>query len=130
MCGFHSYENRTTAIRVPGGAPKARRIEHRVAGGDANPYLMIAAILGAALTGMEGGKEATNPISGNSYEVKGTSIINDWKSAIQCFSSSEKIKGIFDPLLIRSFIDCKTQEFNYFNTKSVDEIKQITINAI
>ena len=51
-------------------------------------------------------------------------------SAIQCFSSSEKIKGIFDPLLIRSFIDCKTQEFNYFNTKSVDEIKQITINAI
>lgn len=124
------YENRTTAIRIPGGTPSARRIEHRVAGGDANPYLMIAAILGAALTGMEGGKEATNPISGNGYEVKGTSIINDWNSAIQCFSSSEKIKGIFDPLLIRSFIDCKTQEFNYFNTKSVDEIKQITINAI
>jgi glutamine synthetase len=118
------------AIRIPGGKPSARRIEHRVAGGDANPYLMIAAILGAALKGIQKGKEATNPISGNGYEAEGTSIIKDWNSAIQCFSSSEKIKEIFDPLLIRSFIDCKMQEFNYFSNKSVDEIKQITINAI
>ena len=34
-----AYENRTSAIRIPSGNPKARRIEHRVAGGDVNPYL-------------------------------------------------------------------------------------------
>jgi glutamine synthetase len=51
------YENRTAAIRIPAGNPAARRIEHRVAGGDVNPYLMLAAILGAALTGLEDGKE-------------------------------------------------------------------------
>ena len=33
----------------PPGSPSARRIEHRVAGGDVNPYLMLAGILGAAL---------------------------------------------------------------------------------
>ncbi|MEZ5715920.1 MAG: hypothetical protein R3D85_12565 [Paracoccaceae bacterium] len=44
-----AYDNRTAAIRVPGGAPAARRIEHRVAGGDINPYLVLAVILGAAL---------------------------------------------------------------------------------
>jgi len=35
-----AYENRTSAIRIPSGNPKARRIEHRVAGGDVNPYLL------------------------------------------------------------------------------------------
>ena len=48
-----AYENRTAAIRIPSSGPKARRIEHRVAGGDVNPYLMLTAILGAALTGIE-----------------------------------------------------------------------------
>ena len=43
-----AYENRTAALRIPASGPAARRIEHRVAGGDVNPYLMIAAILGAA----------------------------------------------------------------------------------
>ena len=48
-----AYENRTAAIRIPASACVARRIEHRVAGGDVNPYLSIAAVLGAALNGLE-----------------------------------------------------------------------------
>jgi len=48
-----AYENRTSAIRIPSGSPVARRIEHRVAGGDVNPYLMLAGILGAAFIGIE-----------------------------------------------------------------------------
>ncbi len=50
-----AYENRTASIRVPGGSLKARRIEHRVAGGDVNPYLFLAAVLGSALVGIENG---------------------------------------------------------------------------
>ena len=41
-------DNRTTVIRIPSGAPIARRIEHRVVGDAANPYLLLAAMLGAA----------------------------------------------------------------------------------
>merc|ERR1711965_298459 len=47
------YENRTTAIRIPGGDERAMRIEHRVAGADANPYLTVAAMLAGALYGIE-----------------------------------------------------------------------------
>ncbi len=61
------YENRTVAVRVPSGNNSARRIEHRVAGGDVNPYLMLAAILGAALNGIEAGREPPAPITGNAY---------------------------------------------------------------
>ena len=53
------YENRTTAIRIPGGDLASKRIEHRVAGGDTNPYLVMTAILGSALLGIE---KKLNPI--------------------------------------------------------------------
>ena len=124
------YENRTTAIRIPGGPNIAKRIEHRVAGGDANPYLVLAAILGAALNGMENKIDLPKPISGNGYNSSGDNIIKDWKKSIERFSCSRKIKTIFDPVLIRSLVDCKTQEFNYFKDKSYNEIIQTTINVI
>jgi glutamine synthetase len=63
-----AHENRTTALRVPSGAPAARRIEHRVAGGDINPYLFLAAILGAALNGLEDHEPPPPPITGNAYD--------------------------------------------------------------
>ena len=47
------YENRTVAVRVPAGSHAARRLEHRVAGADANPYLMFAVLLAAMLEGIE-----------------------------------------------------------------------------
>jgi glutamine synthetase len=47
------YNNRSVAFRVPTGSAKARRIEHRIAGADANPYLAVAAILAGMLHGIE-----------------------------------------------------------------------------
>ncbi|MEM1163013.1 MAG: glutamine synthetase family protein, partial [Pseudomonadota bacterium] len=46
-----SIDNRGAAIRVPETRGKGARIEHRVAGADANPYLVAAAVLAAALDG-------------------------------------------------------------------------------
>jgi glutamine synthetase len=45
--------NRSAGIRVPAGPREARRIEHRVAGADANPYLALAAVLAGVHYGME-----------------------------------------------------------------------------
>ena len=58
------YETRAAAVRIPGGSNAARRIEHRVAGADANPYLVLAAILGAALEGMENADRAAGADGG------------------------------------------------------------------
>lgn len=38
-------DNRSVAIRIPAGPPASRRFEHRVAGADANPYLVLAVLL-------------------------------------------------------------------------------------
>ncbi|SHK83655.1 glutamate--putrescine ligase [Roseovarius marisflavi] len=104
------YENRTVAIRIPGGPPAARRIEHRVAGGDINPYLSFAAILGAAITGIEEGMTPPPPITGNAYEVDLPQLAPDWQSAIDIFESDPMIARIFDAELIRNLVMTKRQE--------------------
>ena len=47
------YENRTTAIRIPGGDFASKRIEHRVAGGDTNPYLVMTPYLDPRCWGLK-----------------------------------------------------------------------------
>ncbi|MEC9104352.1 MAG: glutamine synthetase family protein [Pseudomonadota bacterium] len=105
-----AYENRTAALRIPGGAPAARRIEHRVAGGDNNPYLVLAAILGAALIGMEDGLVAPPPITGNAYDMDLPQLKSDWLSAIEAFETDPLIARIFSPALIRNLTLTKRQE--------------------
>lgn len=106
------YENRTVALRVPGGPPAARRIEHRVAGGDINPYLLLAAILGAALSGIEAERPAPDPVQGNAYDLAGTQpgMAADWATAIELFATSPQIAAIFEPLLIENLVRTKRQE--------------------
>src|SRR5579862_3223278 len=58
------YDNRTAGLRVPMSAPEARRIENRVGGTDANPYIAIAASLACGYLGMVGALKASDPIAG------------------------------------------------------------------
>ena len=39
------YDHREVALRVPSSSERNRRIEHRIAGADANPYFVVAAVL-------------------------------------------------------------------------------------
>src|SRR6056297_1093646 len=105
-----AYENRTAAIRVPAGSPKARRIEHRVAGGDINPYLMLAVVLGAALDGIERGAEPPAPVTGNAYSADLPQIPTDWAAAIAAFRDSEIVTRLLPRQLIRNLVLTKEQE--------------------
>jgi glutamine synthetase len=59
--------NRSAGLRIPVGPPEARRIEHRVAGADANPYLALAVVLAGCHYGLvhkpDPGKAATGNVS-------------------------------------------------------------------
>jgi glutamine synthetase len=108
-----AYDNRTASVRVPGGSPAARRVEHRVAGGDVNPYLFLAAVLGSALIGLEDGLIPPPPITGNAYEQDMPQIPDTWAQAIDRFEQSTFARRIFDPLLIANFVMTKRQELHY-----------------
>ena len=120
-----AYENRTSAIRVPAGAHQARRIEHRVAGGDINPYLMLAAVLGAALVGLEDKMEAPAPITGSAYEEDLPQLPTTWDAAIAAFESSDLLHRILPRQLIRNFLMTKKQEAQYY--LELDEAERIDL---
>ncbi len=105
-----AYENRTAAIRIPGGPPAARRIEHRVAGGDINPYLLLAAMLGAAMEGIEEGLTPPPPIDGNAYELDLPQLAPSWGAAIDLFESDPFIARCLPRMLIRNLVMTKRQE--------------------
>ncbi|MCV6594643.1 MAG: glutamine synthetase, partial [Silicimonas sp.] len=105
-----AYENRTSAVRIPGGSPAARRIEHRIAGGDVNPYLALAAILGAALNGIEDQTQPPAPITGNAYAQDLPQVPTDWDSAIGHFETSAQVRRIFAPQMIQNLVLTKRQE--------------------
>jgi glutamine synthetase len=107
------YENRTVALRVPAGASAARRIEHRVAGGDVNPYLMLAAILGGVLTGIEDGAEPPPPTTGNAYAQDLPQLPATWAEAIEAFETCPQVARIFPRELVTNFIATKRQELHY-----------------
>ncbi|GGL76705.1 glutamine synthetase family protein [Wenxinia marina] len=108
-----AHDNRTASVRVPGGSPAARRVEHRVAGGDVNPYLFLAAVLGSALVGIEEGWTPPPPIEGNAYEQDLPQIPATWADAIDAFEASDLARRIFPQQLIDNLVMTKRQELHY-----------------
>ncbi|WP_416915240.1 MAG: glutamine synthetase family protein [Roseicyclus sp.] len=125
-----AYENRTTALRIPSGNPAARRIEHRVAGGDINPYLLIAAILGAALNGIEDGAEPPPAITGNAYDKDLEQLPRTWDAAIDAFANSPEIARIFPADLIANFLATKRQERHYMAELGPEERQELYLDTI
>ena len=125
------YENRTAAIRIPAGAPGARRIEHRVAGGDVNPYLMLAAILGAALDGITQALEPPAPITGNAYAVDDLPQIPDsWEGAIEAMEHSKIVPRFLHPELIKNLVSTKRQELHYIGELTETERVELYLDTV
>ena len=109
------YENRTAAIRIPGGDHRARRIEHRVAGADANPYLVLASVLGGALLGIERELQPPPPITGDAYSLDLPHLPLDWATAIRTFETGRLVPEIYSRRLQKMLVECKKQEQARFN---------------
>jgi glutamine synthetase len=84
------YENREAAMRIPNGCNKARRIEYRVGGADANPYLTQAAILAGILHGLENEIEPSAPLTVDSPKQQPT-LPRYWSDALRSFEQSSYI---------------------------------------
>jgi glutamine synthetase len=63
-------DNRTCALRLIPGSGTSQRVENRVCGADANPYLALAGAVASGLRGIEERIEPHGPVRGNAYEQK------------------------------------------------------------
>jgi len=89
-----AYNNRGVAVRVPLSGPDDRRIEHRVAGADVNPYLFTAVVLAGMLHGLETGLVPPPPLTGNAYTqpLDAEPLPGDWFAAIERLRRSEVLR--------------------------------------
>ena len=106
------YDNRTAALRVPGSDIESTRIEHRVPGGDANPYLTLAALLAGAYDGMMNKIDPGPPFTGNVYNTKAKRLPNAWETALDLFEVSKFIEKYFGNNFRKMYLACKLQELD------------------
>jgi glutamine synthetase len=95
MAAHWGFNNRTVALRIPRGNGNATRIEHRVAGADANPYLVIASILAGINHGVANRIDPGPAVEGNSETVEAPPLPTAWVNALDLFQGSEVVRGAF-----------------------------------
>ena len=111
------YENRTVSVRVPADSPAATRIEHRLAGADASPYLVIAGILMGMLHGINNKLQAPEPLEGNAYEQVPPSLPRYWPNALARFEQSEHVANYLGGDFQKVFSILKQQELDTFDSQ-------------
>jgi glutamine synthetase len=114
MAACWGYENRTAALRIPLGPPEQRRIEHRVAGADTNPYLMLAVILAGVLAGLDKAEMPPPALVGSAYDAHLPALPASWENARDCFANATVLGGLLPDVLRRMLLDCKAQEMRRF----------------
>ena len=91
-----SADNRTAGFRVCGVGSKAVRVECRIPGSDANPYLSCAALLAAGLDGIEKKLELEPELSGNMYNTDGIrEIPHNLRDAAAKLKGSAMLRAAF-----------------------------------
>jgi glutamine synthetase len=104
-------QNRSVAFRIPGGSSKARRIEHRVAGADANPYLVAAALLASIQHGIENKLDPGQPTEQRNVSGEVDSDLPfDWMAAVDRFEKGTILREAIHPLYLQIYAAVKRGE--------------------
>jgi glutamine synthetase len=102
--------NRSVALRIPAGDIRARRIEHRPAGVDANPYLVAATVLAGIRHGLHHQIDPGPETTGNGYSTEGPPMPIDWRSAIDAAKTSDFLRAALGEDMHRTFTAVKAAE--------------------
>ncbi|MBI2969359.1 MAG: glutamine synthetase [Gammaproteobacteria bacterium] len=118
-------DNRTVPLRVKRGRPEDLHLEVRIPGADANPYLALAAVLGAGLLGIENKLAAGAPVSGNVFRSaqrypERLRLPRAYGEAIDRFSRSKAARELFGAEFVRVFAETRSAQEREFRDKVSD----------
>jgi glutamine synthetase len=118
MAPIWGINNRSVSLRVPAGPPASRHVEHRISGADANLYLAVAAVLGAAGHGMRERLDPGAPVEGNGYAQTGVRTLPaSWREALDLAATSEFLEETLGRDFLRIFLAIKKQECARFSAE-------------
>jgi glutamine synthetase len=106
-------DNRTVGLRVPVSSPSSRRIENRLTGADANPYLCIAASLACGYIGMVEKMKPSNPIEGDAYRLAHT-LPRTLYDALSRLNASKPLRNVLGERFIRAVNAVKQSELTAY----------------
>ncbi|MDY0066015.1 MAG: glutamine synthetase family protein [Steroidobacteraceae bacterium] len=109
--------NRGVALRVPVSTPENRRVEHRVAGADANPYLLAAAVLAGIHHGLVRRLDPGPPLTGNAYRGHEATLPSTWPEAALAFEHSAFVREYLGEKFQHLFLTTRRGELRAFETR-------------
>ncbi len=112
-------DNRTSAIRVLGEG-RGLRLENRLPGGDANPYLAVAAVIAAGLHGVDAGLELEPEAVGNVYDREGEGMPRSLLEAAELWSKSGIAAAGFGPEVVHHYANAAFKEVEAFEAATTD----------
>jgi glutamine synthetase len=107
------HDNRTCGLRVPDSDAASRRIENRLAGSDANPYLAMAATLACGYLGMKEKIQPGNPVDGDAYRFA-FALPRHQGDALHKFNYAKPLKDILGEHFSRAYMDVKNHEYDLY----------------
>jgi len=107
-------DNRTAGLRVPRCDPAARRVENRLPGCDANPYLVIAATLAAGLAGIEGRLLPRADISDASAYHAPRTLPDGLHEALRRLETSDFARAAFGDHFVDAWCAVKQRELGNY----------------
>jgi glutamine synthetase len=106
-------DNRSVGIRTPLAPPTARRVENRVIGADANPYVALAATMACGYLGIQ---QKIEP----SPECKGDAYLGDYQlprslgEALQLLRDAEDLRDVLGSSFLTVYAEIKEAEYAEF----------------
>ncbi|MGH8285798.1 MAG: glutamine synthetase family protein [Steroidobacteraceae bacterium] len=109
-----SVNNRGSAIRIPASDAANRRIEYRLAGADANPYLVVAWVLAGIHSGTTRRLRPPPALVGNAYKQGGEPLPIHWPLALERFERSRFANEYLGEAFTRLYVTVKRSELEEF----------------
>ncbi len=107
------FDNRTVGFRVPNSEPEARRVENRVAGADANPYLAVAASLACGYLGMTGRLKPSKPQESSAYRLAHT-LPRTLYDALYRFTRTKPLRELLGEEFVTAVATVKNAELDAY----------------
>ena len=112
------YNHRSVALRIPVCDADNMRVEHRVAGADANPYLVMSAVLAGIHYGITNQCEPTEMIvEGTMMDREEVSLPIRWEAALDKFRNSEILPVYLGEEFCRVFELVRRSECDRFHAQ-------------
>lgn len=112
-------DNRTCAFRVVGHG-ETLRVENRVAGGDVNPYLAVAALIAAGLHGIENELPLEPAFSGNAYDSDKPRVPANLRDAAHLLAQSKLALAAFGPEVVEHYLNAARVELAAYDATVTD----------